>query len=110
MQRRLRLRRAQDFVYVRQAGRSYSSKLLRMNLASNALGANRYGIIASKRLGNAVTRNRVRRRLREILRLLDPQLRSGFDIVIVARQEIVGQPFAQIQRTVTGLLQQAGML
>jgi len=109
VQRRLRLRRATDFGYVRQAGRSYHSKLLRITLASNDLHRNRYGIIVSKRLGNAIVRNRVRRRLREMLRLLDPYLQPGFDVVVVARQEIVEQPFAEIQRTVKRLLLQAGL-
>ena len=46
---------------------------------------NRLGITVSKKLGNAVTRNRIRRRIREAYRLLEPKLRVGYDIVIVAR-------------------------
>ena len=48
-------------------------------------GQNRLGITVSKKLGNAVTRNKVRRRLREIYRLHEGELVSGRDIVVVAR-------------------------
>ncbi len=110
MERRLRLHRAEDFGNVRQQGRSHPHRWLMLNVLPNGLAHNRYGIITSKRLGKAVTRNRVRRLLREILRQLNPGLRTGFDVVIVARPAIVGQPFEAVQRIVRQLVMQSGLL
>lgn len=52
---------------------------------TNKLGINRIGITASKKIGKAYERNRARRIIKEAFRLLQPQLKQGFDIVFVAR-------------------------
>jgi ribonuclease P protein component len=54
----------------------------------NNLEHNRYGFVVGKRVGNAVVRNRVRRWLREAVRALEPHLRNGYDVVIIARGPI----------------------
>lgn len=105
----LRLRRTEDFQRLRREGRSYPNKLLLMSILPNTLPHNRYGFIVSKQLGKAVRRNRVRRRLREAVRLLHPQLSTGYDIVFIARPSVEGQPFEVVQRTVNDLVRQAGL-
>jgi ribonuclease P protein component len=84
--------------------------MMTLSLATNGLTYNRYGFITGKYLGNAVMRNRVRRLLRESVRLLHPRLRAGFDLVLIARQPVIGQPFAVVQRIVYELAQQAGLV
>ena len=59
---------------------------------------NRLGYTVSTKLGHAVVRNRVRRRLREIYRLNAPKLKQGYDIVIVARTRCVAADYAQIEK------------
>lgn len=110
MQRRFRLTRGEDFARVREHGRTYQHRLLLLTVVSNGLPFNRYGFVTSKRLGNAVTRNRARRVLREVIRQLHPRLCPGFDVVIVARREIVGQHFLSVSRTVLEMVQRAGLL
>jgi len=68
-----------------------------MSVAPNTLGHNRYGFIVSRRLGGAVVRNRVRRLLREVVRLSIPRLKPGYDITFIARNEIVGQPYSNVK-------------
>lgn len=109
MLRDLRLRDAGDFQRLRREGRSYQNQLMVMSVAPNALTHNRYGFIVSKHIGNAVKRNRVRRRMREAIRLLHPQLKSGYDIVFIARPPVEGQPFDVVHRTVNDLVQQVGL-
>ncbi len=110
MQRRFRLTRGEDFARARKQGKTYQHRLFSLTVAANGLPANRYGFITSKRLGNAVTRNRARRVLREAVRQLHPQLKPGFDVVIVARRDIVGQHFLSVSCAVSELVQQAGLL
>jgi ribonuclease P protein component len=109
MQRRLRLRHERDFARLRREGRAYQNRSLLISVMPNGLSHNRYGFITSKQLGNAITRNRVRRLMREAVRLLDPQLRVGYDLVFVARRTLVGQPFDGVQRIVDELCNQAGL-
>ena len=109
MNRRYRLCRPEDFQRARWEGRTYHHRLFILTLLPNTLGHNRYGFITSKRLGKAVTRNRTKRVLREVMRKLHPHLQSGIDVVIVARQDIVGQPFWLIYRTVEEMVTKAGI-
>jgi ribonuclease P protein component len=107
MQQRFRLRRKEDFARLRREGRSYPHRFMTLSVVPNGLPNNRYGFIISKHLGNAVKRNRVRRLLREGVRHLHPRLLPGYDVVIIARRDCVGQPFLTIQRTLEVLLVKA---
>lgn len=108
--RRLRLRQATDFARVRIEGKVYRHPYIILSLASNSLPHNRYGFITPKHLGKAVTRNRVRRLLREVVRQLHPGLVAGFDVVLVARSAIVGQQLSAIHNALIETLQRAGLL
>ncbi len=110
MQRRFCLRRDADFERVRQQGQTWRHPLVILGAAPNDLAHNRYGFVTSRRLGGAVVRNRVRRLLREAARLSAPQLRPGFDIVIIARNEIVAQPYYKVNSALMELFQRARLL
>jgi len=110
MQRQFRIRHEKDFARLRQEGRTQQHRLMMLSLTPNGLPYNRYGFITGKRLGKAVSRNRVRRLLREVVCRLHPHLQPGFDIVLVARHPLVGQPLAVVQRTVEELVQRAGIV
>ncbi len=110
MQERFRLQQERDFARLRREGRAFPSRYLLMSVLPNGLPHNRYGFITSKQLGNAVKRNRVRRLLREAVRLLHPRLRVGYDVVFVARHAIVEETFATVQRIVDELCRQAGLV
>ncbi len=107
MQRPFRIRSSADFARLRASGRVWRHPLLMLSLAPNGLTHNRYGFIISKRVGNAVMRNRVRRRTREVLRLAHPRLVGGYDLVWIARNEIANQSYTQISEAVYDLLRRA---
>jgi ribonuclease P protein component len=110
MQRRLRLRRNSDFGRLRQEGQVQKHPTLLLSYAPNHLIHNRYGFITPKRLGKAVKRNRVRRHMREAVRHLHPHLKQGYDMVIIARLPLMGQPFHKIQRIIDELCDRAGLV
>ena len=76
----------------------------------NRLTANRVGLTVSKKLGCAVVRNRVRRRLREIYRINEALFTPGWDIVVVARGRCVDAPFGKLQEAYLSLAEKAGIL
>ena len=76
----------------------------------NRTGTNRVGITVSKKLGKAVIRNRVRRRIREAYRLNEEKFLPGWDIVIVARSRAVGVSFQKLTQSLLALSEQAGIL
>ena len=76
----------------------------------NRTGTNRVGITVGKKLGHAVVRNRVRRRLREVYRLNEDKFQSGWDIVVVARTRAIHADFAQLVDAYMTAAQKAGIL
>ena len=76
----------------------------------NRLGINRVGITAGKKLGHAVVRNRVRRRLREIYRLNEDKFTPGWDIVVVARSRCISADFRKLTDAYLSLAEKAGIL
>ena len=76
----------------------------------NRTGGNRVGITVSKKLGHAVVRNRVRRRLREVYRLNEEKFLPGWDIVVVARSRSVEASFQALTKGYLDLARKAGIL
>ena len=108
MRREQRLRRARDFALVRREGRSWPGRLLVLAARPNGLDLNRFGFSVSKRVGNAVTRNRVKRRLREAARLSD--VIPGWDILLIARAGAGESDYRELERSMTNLLKRAKLL
>ena len=76
----------------------------------NRLGINRVGVTVGKKLGHAVVRNRVRRRLREVYRLNEQMFTPGWDIVVVARGRCVEAEFGKLTNAYLSLAEKAGLL
>jgi ribonuclease P protein component len=76
----------------------------------NRTQQNQVGITVSKKLGCAVVRNRVRRRLREVYRLNEDLFLPGWDIVVVARTRAIHAPFPKLTQAYLALAEKAGLL
>jgi len=106
--RDVRLRTRAEFTAVQDAGRRVSSRYVTLLGRVNALGRDRLGIIASRRVGGAVLRNRAKRRLREIFRQGRPdvtlQPQPTLDLVVIARADLARAPFSQVRADVESAL------
>ena len=88
----------------------HANSFLVLYARRNRTATNRVGVTVSKKLGCAVVRNRVRRRLREIYRLDEERFSPGWDIVVVARSRCVGADFAKLTHAYLSLAEKAGIL
>lgn len=104
------MRRDAEFERVRAVGQSWSSSLLVVRAAPSPGATVRFGTIASKRLGKAVRRNRMRRLIREAIWRVCPRLKPGWDIVIVARSKLVDASSRQVQVALEELVSRAGLV
>lgn len=84
------------------------SNLVVLRALPNGLSLSRYGISVSKRVGKAVVRNRVKRLLRESMRV--KHIKPGWDVVLVARAASAGASYVNLDKSVNGLLTRAGLL
>jgi ribonuclease P protein component len=108
--RSVRLSRRADFRRARERGRSWADRLLVLNALPNGLPHSRFGLVVSKRVGKAVQRNRVRRLMREAVRLERPNVAPGWDLVWIARSGMAGADWEAIRQSVCTLLQWAGLI
>ena len=95
---------------VRRRGKSYAHPLVVLIAAPNDLDQVRIGISASHAVGNAVQRNRAKRRIRACVETLLPDLNSGWDIVILARVMSREAPYEDLLNSLRLLMQKANIL
>jgi ribonuclease P protein component len=93
-----RLSRVGEFAELKRSGRSFHGKLMVLSvLSAGGEAAARIGFVTSRRVGGAVERNLVRRRLREIVRAARPQLKSGLWLALIARQAAARASFQALR-------------
>ena len=102
--------RNNDFRRIYARGKSYVSPLVVVYALKNRTKNVRVGITTSKKVGNAVQRNRSRRVIREAFRALAPRVRPGFDLVLVARGKTPDVKSTEVRRQLERQLQAAGWL
>jgi ribonuclease P protein component len=111
VKREQRLRTRADFGHVREAApRAWPHRLLVVYMAPNDLDTSRVGITVSGRVGKAVARNRVRRRLREALTAMFPRLLAGQDILVIARPRSAQATWPDLNQALENVLARAGLL
>jgi ribonuclease P protein component len=113
LRRDLRLRRRADFDSVYKRGRIFNDPLLVLRTLPNNLPHSRYGFVVSKRVGGAVVRNRVRRRLQEIVMAMGDGsgvMGTGYDLVVSAKVATVGATFQELTASVRRLYAKGGLL
>lgn len=102
--RECRLLHRPDYDAVYTEGRRRSAKEFAVFLRPNRLQVSRFGWSVKKATGNAVRRNRIRRRLREIVRLHRQEIAGGWDIVIHPRASVATAEFSALTRELLNLL------
>ena len=107
LQRHFRLRSNSSFKVIFKEGKNYSVKYVAMYLFK---GPNRFGFIASKKVGNSVQRNRSKRLMREVIRLHISEIRNDVEIIFIARVSIKGVSYSEVERCMMNMLKKANVL
>lgn len=103
-----RLRKREDFSALVRRGKTFRHPLLTLKAQPNRLAFSRGGFLISRKVGKAVVRNTLRRRLREALKLIP--LAEGWDIVIIASPEARAAHFQELKEAAREVLSRAGLL
>ncbi|MBQ6207557.1 MAG: ribonuclease P protein component [Oscillospiraceae bacterium] len=106
----LTLKKNHEFQRLYRRGTSAVGGCLVIYCRKNRLRRNRIGLTASTKLGNAVKRNRARRRMREAYRLNADKLRPGWDLILVARTRTLYAPWTELNATFLRLCKKLGLL
>ena len=104
------LKQNYEFRRLYQKGASSAGSCMVLYCRKNKLDHNRLGLTASVKLGHAVVGNRARRRLREVYRLNSPRLRTGWDIILVARGRTVTASWKELNDTFLRLCRKLDLL
>ncbi len=107
MKRRFRVREDRRFREIRERGRAYTVDLLVLCALANDLPYSRFGFAVNSRIGNAVVRNRIKRRLREAVRVQVDRIRPGWDIILIARKPIRSADYHQMEAACARLFRRA---
>lgn len=106
-----RLAKKTDIDRTWKKGRSFATPIFSLKVAKNELPVSRFAVVvglkASKR---AVVRNTAKRRVREAVRALLPQIAPGYDVLILGRQKLTQATFAEVSATLRFALEKTGLV
>ena len=105
----VRLTGAPEFARLKREGTSTAGRYFVFSVLAHGDGPTRVGLITTRKIGNAVARNRLRRRLRELFRTQAPGFREGMWLVVIARHRAAQASFAELAAEWAKLVQRAGL-
>jgi ribonuclease P protein component len=103
------LRRKADFEAVSRQGRAYGTRLLALRWLRSEGSVTRFGLATPRAVGGAVGRNRLRRRLRALLRERLGEMGTGWDLLLIARPEAASASMSELRQALHSLLTRAGI-
>ena len=104
------LKKNHEFRRLYNRGKNAVSPWLALYCKKNGSRGNRLGITVSTKVGKAVVRNRTRRKLREIYRLHEQELKPGYDLVVVARVRAGASRYQELERSFLQLAKKLDLL
>ena len=108
MQRRQRLTGSKRFSQIHIEGSSTANRLLVIRYLANGTDDSRFGFLVSKRIGNAAVRNKLKRRLRELIRLTP--VKAGWDALFIVRRGAGSAKYQDLKDATDNLLQRANLV
>ncbi len=110
MQKQFRLRKNKEYNYIYKKGISTACKLLIIIYVPNRTGKLKVGFSVSKKIGKSVTRNRIRRLLKEGMRSIIQSVNPGYNYIIIARNAIIDKSLTEITQSLIYVLKREKLL
>jgi ribonuclease P protein component len=110
VQARFRLSSSNEIKRVRREGKSYAHPLFVLVVMPNQVDRIRVAVIAGRSVGKAVQRNRAKRLLREAIRPLISEMKTGWDLVLIARHRLLDASFPEVQTVMAQLLKRSRLI
>lgn len=104
MEKKHRIRKNMEFKKVYKIGKNYWNRNFVLYISKNKLDYTRIGFTLTKKIGNAVTRNKVRRKMKEICRLNFYNIKKGYDLVFIAKKSTVNLSYDEIEKSIIHIL------
>lgn len=103
MEKSIRLRKDREYTVVYKRGKRYWNHQFTMVVKKNNLQGTRVGFSVNKKYGNAVERNRIKRQLREIIRIHYKTMKKGYDIIIIPKKNTKEMNYTQLEKSIKHL-------
>ena len=97
------MKKSADFSRVYHEGKSRADRNLVLYAAERGDGDGLFGVSVSKKVGNSVVRHRIKRRLKEIVRLNSERFPKGYDLVVIARMHAASSDYAGLEHSMLKL-------
>lgn len=110
MEKKYRLRKNIEFKRVYNKGKNYWNRNLILYVRKNGLEETRLGITITKKIGNAVIRNKIRRRMKEIYRLNHERVKPSYDLIFIPKKNVVDLSYKELENSLIHILKISGVL
>ena len=110
MEKKFRIRKNMEFKDIYKSGKNYWNRNLILYVKKNDLNRTRVGYTITKKLGNAVERNRLRRKMKEIYRLNFYNIEEGYDLIFIAKKNIKDIPYKELEGSMLHIMSLAKLL
>ncbi len=111
LEKKHRLRKDKDIKLAYKKGRFVNFDWLTLKVAHNDLNVTRFGFMVGIKVSKkAVVRNRVRRQISEVIRLVMPKIASGYDVLVIVKPSVVGKDYKDIEEVALGALKRSKLL
>jgi ribonuclease P protein component len=106
-----RIKKKKDFETIFKNSKSFRANLFIFRISENNLGINRFGFVVSKKVSkSAVVRNKVRRRLSDIMRAESEKMKMGIDLIIITFPGIDKKDFSEVKDSIESTLSKVGLM
>jgi len=110
MEKRYKLRKNMEFKKVYSGGKNFWNRNLILYIRKNKLEESRFGVTITKKIGNAVVRNKIKRRIKEIYRLNMYRIKDGYDLIFIPKKNVVDISYKELESALIHILKLSNML